>query len=186
MVTQTWVVISFDMLSSRIVTPPRAHALIVGGSLAEAAVVRAAYNFNHPLHIGHVASPTAAGKVKEIMESIQFEGTPNVILDTIKRGEDDDDVTSTPIKKRDFKNLVLRVYEAYGGKGKAKISTWGPMFLLLLTGRHLPVTKAFVTNILEDDGDEIDVLVSRKAGKKVSSMQVEIRPFEVVTLRLEF
>jgi alpha-mannosidase len=96
---------------------------MVGGSLAEAAVVRAAYNFNYPLHIGHVATTSAASKVKEIMESIQFEGTPNVILDTIKRGEDDDDVTATPIKKRETKNLILRVYEAYGGKGKAKIST---------------------------------------------------------------
>jgi len=57
---------------------------------------------------------------------------------------------------------------------------------LPLTYRHIAITKAFVTNILEDDGDEIDVLVSRQAGKKVSSVQVEIRPFEVVTLRLEF
>jgi alpha-mannosidase len=57
------------------------------------------------------------------MDTIQFSGSPNLILETIKRGEDDDDVTSTPIKKRDFKNVVLRVYEAYGGKGKAKIST---------------------------------------------------------------
>jgi alpha-mannosidase len=52
--------------------------------------------------------------------------------------------------------------------------------------RHIPITKAFVTNILEDEGDEIGVLVARKEGKKVSSLEVEIRPFEVVTLRLEF
>jgi len=57
------------------------------------------------------------------MESIQISGTPNVILDTIKRGEDDPDVSSTPIKKRHSQNVVLRVYEAYGGKGKATIST---------------------------------------------------------------
>ena len=43
-----------------------------------------------------------------------------------------------------------------------------------------------MTNILEDDGDKIDVLVSQKGGKKVSNMQVEIRPFEVITMRLEF
>ena len=52
--------------------------------------------------------------------------------------------------------------------------------------RHIPITKAFVTNILEDEGDEIGVLVARKAGEKVSSLELEIRPFEVVTLRLEF
>lgn len=43
-----------------------------------------------------------------------------------------------------------------------------------------------MTNILEDEGDEIGVLVSRKEGKKVSTLEVEIRPFEVLTLRLEF
>jgi len=52
--------------------------------------------------------------------------------------------------------------------------------------RHIPITKAFVTNILEDEGDEVDVVISTKAGKKVSSLEVEIRPFEVVTLGLEF
>jgi alpha-mannosidase len=87
-------------------------------------VVRAGYNFNHPLHVGHVATSAVASKVKDIIESIQFSGSPNVVLDTVKRGEDDNDVTSTPIKKRDFRNVVLRVYEAYGGKGKAKLSTY--------------------------------------------------------------
>lgn len=97
---------------------------MTGGSLAEAAVVRAGYNFNNPMRVGHVATSAAAGKIREIMESIQFSGSPSVILDTVKRGEDDDDVTSTPIKKRDSRNIILRVYEAYGGKGTAKISTY--------------------------------------------------------------
>jgi alpha-mannosidase len=97
--------------------------LIKGGSLAEAAIVRAGHNFNTPLRIGHVTSLAVASKIKEVMESIQFSGTPNVVLETVKRGEDDDDVTLTPIKKRDCRNLILRIYEAYGGKGKANIST---------------------------------------------------------------
>lgn len=79
-------------------------------------------NFNYPLRIGHVTSSGEALKVKDIMETIQFSGSPNVILETIKRGEDDDDVTSTPIKKRDARNLILRIYEAYGGKGTAKVT----------------------------------------------------------------
>src|SRR5437773_1502612 len=100
-----------------LIVDPLVVILMKGGSLAEAAVVRAGYNFNHPLRVGHVATSSDANKVKEIVESIQFSGTPNVILDTVKRGEDDDDVTSTPIKKRDSRNLILRIYEAYGGKG---------------------------------------------------------------------
>jgi alpha-mannosidase len=86
-------------------------------------VVRAGHNFNHPLRVGHVGSLPAAKKVSEVMESIQISGTPNVILDTVKRGEDDHDVTSAPIRKRHSRNVILRLYEAYGGKGKATIST---------------------------------------------------------------
>lgn len=51
--------------------------------------------------------------------------------------------------------------------------------------RYLPVKKAFQTNILEDDGDEIDMLVYEKGEKMFASVEVTIRPFEVVTLRLE-
>jgi alpha-mannosidase len=97
--------------------------LIIGGSLNEAAVVRAAHNFNNPLRVGYVKSIEAARKLDTIMQSIQFSSSPNVVLETIKRGEDDDDVTSTPIQKREHKNLILRIYEAYGGKGNAKVST---------------------------------------------------------------
>jgi alpha-mannosidase len=107
---------------------PFVFILMKGGSLAEAAVVRAAYNFNNPMRIGHVATSSAAMKIGEYMETIQFSGSPNVILDTVKRGEDDDDVTSTPIKKRDSRNVILRIYEAYGGKGTAKILTYAPEF----------------------------------------------------------
>lgn len=45
--------------------------------------------------------------------------------------------------------------------------------------------KAFTTNILEDDGDEVDVVVSLKGGKKIANIEVIVRPFEVVTLRLQ-
>jgi len=55
----------------------------------------------------------------------------------------------------------------------------------VLTVSHLPVKKAFQTNILEDDGDEIDVVVSQRAGKRTANIDVTLRPFEVATLRLE-
>jgi hypothetical protein len=49
----------------------------------------------------------------------------------------------------------------------------------------LPVKKAFQTNILEDDGDEIDVVVSQRVGAKTANIDITLRPFEVATLRLE-
>jgi hypothetical protein len=51
--------------------------------------------------------------------------------------------------------------------------------------RALPIRKAFKTNVLEDDGDEIDMLVSLKAGIRIANVELVIKPFEVVTLRLE-
>jgi hypothetical protein len=47
------------------------------------------------------------------------------------------------------------------------------------------VQKADKTNILEDDGDEVKVVVSLKGGKKIYGMEIVVRPFEVVTLRLQ-
>ena len=126
----------------------------------------------------------AASKVKHILESIQISGTPNVILDIVKRGEDDEDVTSTPIGKPGSRNVILRLYEAYGGKGISKISTCNHL-LQWTDRRFLPVRKAFRTNILEDEGDEIEVVISHKEGKETANMEVIVRPFEVVTLRLE-
>lgn len=46
--------------------------------------------------------------------------------------------------------------------------------------------KAFKTNILEDEGEEISVVEGMRSGKKVFDTEVTIRPFEVITLRLEF
>jgi alpha-mannosidase len=106
---------------------------MTGGALVETAVVRAGHNFNTPLRVGHVASTATANSVKEIMSCIQFSGSPNLVLETIKRGEDDDDVTATPIKKRDSRNVILRIYEAYGGKGTAKISTYELSVIILMT-----------------------------------------------------
>ena len=126
MATPTWANIRSVTHSSLIVL----NVLICadsGGSLFEAATVRAGLNFNHPLRIGHVNSSAAADEVSVVLQSIHFSASPNLVLETVKRGEDDDDVTSTPIKKRDTRNIILRIYEAYGGRGTGTISTYVDM-----------------------------------------------------------
>lgn len=95
------------------------------------------------MRIGHVATSSAAEKIREYMETIQFSGSPNVVLETVKRGEDDNDVTSAPIKKRKSRNVILRIYEAYGGKGTAKISTSTPELAYLLTADIFLFRKLF-------------------------------------------
>jgi len=99
----------------------------VGGSLNEAGVVRAAMNFNYPLRVGHVASTEIVKNISKVMDMIQFSGSPNVVLETVKRGEDDASINPNPIKKRDSTNIILRIYEAYGGRGTAEVTTYHPL-----------------------------------------------------------
>jgi hypothetical protein len=47
------------------------------------------------------------------------------------------------------------------------------------------VKGAFKTNILEDDGVEIETIVTKNGAVTFSSVSVVLKPFEVVTLRLE-
>jgi len=94
-----------------------------------------------------------------------LEGTPNVFLETIKRGEDDFG------PKASGTTVILRMYEAYGGHGSVK----------LRLGRHLPVKRAYVTNILEDTNGELG-LVRTTDGS--STLKLEFRGFEVKTVKL--
>ena len=79
---------------------------------------------------------------------------------------------------------IARSYEAYGGKGHAKVSTYTKLFEWT-DYRILPVQRVFKTNILEDEGDEIELVISHKDGKKFANMEVVVKPYEVTTLRLE-
>jgi alpha-mannosidase len=128
-----WGDISFGMHCFHIVFSLR-NGGNLGGALNQAAVVRAAFNFNYPLRVGRVKGRSAERKLQEAMKSISFSGSDNVILETIKRGEDDSDVTSSPIHRRG-KNVVFRIYEAYGGKGSGKITTYVRKGRGLIVGR---------------------------------------------------
>lgn len=57
--------------------------------------------------------------------------------------------------------------------------------MMRLLCRQLPVKKAFKTNLLEDDLEELDFVHSEVSGKKVTSIKITLRPFEVATYRLQ-
>jgi alpha-mannosidase len=90
------------------------------GGWREAGVVAEALRFNAPVRW---TSGVARGSLASV-------DSPNVVLDTIKRAEDSDDV-------------VLRLYETHGGRGSARVRL------------ALPVAWARRANVLEDDGDEL-------------------------------
>lgn len=98
-------------------------------------------------------------------------GAPNVILETIKRGEDDFDVD--PVTRKDNTTVILRLYEAFGGHASAR----------LVFGRHLSVVKAFETNLLEQESRDVDIMAS-DSDSSGGSINLEFHGFEVKTVKL--
>ncbi|KAF3361125.1 hypothetical protein VdG1_00734 [Verticillium dahliae VDG1] len=74
-----------------------------------AQTVRAAFNFNNPLRL--VATPKGRPNVLP-NAPIALTGDHNLVLDWIKRGEDDEDVSLDDLPKRKSKSVVVRVYDA--------------------------------------------------------------------------
>jgi alpha-mannosidase len=107
------------------------------------------------------------------------EGARNVFLETVKRGEYDsfEEVVHLGHDKSatTTTSVILRLYEAYGGHAHARI----------LISRHLPVLKAFTTDLLEDEDEELYVLRSDLSDDSGSSaLSLSFRGFEVKTIKL--
>jgi alpha-mannosidase len=99
-------------------------------------------------------------------------GGHNVFLETIKRGDDDDFSSSASSST----SVVLRLYEAYGGHGQVKLNI----------GSHINVVRASITNLLEDQGSDVEVIPTSGAEKEGSSgyLNLNFRGFEVKTVKL--
>lgn len=129
------------------------------GPLSET-TIRTAFNFNNPLRIFQATSPRALSS-----SPIKLTGSPSLVLDSIKRGEDDEDVSRGELPVRRGKSVILRVYDSLGGTSHGAIeTTW-------------PVKKVWKCNILEDDEEEYHL----KDGK----VAIVLRAFEVATFRLQ-
>lgn len=121
-----------------------------------------------------------------------IEGSRNVFLETVKRGEDDsfdeavnlEDVEDFTSHKKGKNTLVLRLYEAYGGHGT----------VALKVSRNVPVVKAFITNLLEDHEEELEIEKIGEVEGSLSStvseyeggarIKLRFRGFEVKTVKL--
>jgi alpha-mannosidase len=125
--------------------------------------IQAAFNFNNPMKIYSSRSPSST---RDLLSSIKLTGSPSLVLDAIKRGEDDEDVSRGEFHQRKGQSIILRIYDSLGGKSRGTIVT------------SLPVKKVWKCNVLEDDEEELSIT---KDGK----VQIELRPFEVATFRLQ-
>ncbi|KAI2467718.1 glycoside hydrolase family 38 protein [Annulohypoxylon bovei var. microspora] len=134
-----------------------------------ATTVRTGYNFNHPMKV--LSGPSTSAKSADIdalsRYPVKLTGDDSLILDCVKRGEDDEDVShDTSIPPRKGRSVIVRIYDSLGGRHTGKIeTTWD-------------VKKVFKTNILEDDLKEIDL-------EKDGSFSISLHPFEVATYRLQ-
>jgi alpha-mannosidase len=125
--------------------------------------VRAAYNFNNPLKLVQSSKPFSAATFSN---PITLTGNPSLVLDCVKRGEDDEDISRGELAIRKGKSVILRIYDSLGGMSKGTIET------------SLDVKRVWKTNLLEDDEEEIKM-------QKGRGIDITLRPFEVATFRLQ-
>jgi alpha-mannosidase len=111
------------------------------GGWRDAGIVREGVLFNAPLRWTDFPSEGSLASVE----------AGELVLDTIKRAEDSDEI-------------VLRLYEPHGGRGLARVRLAPPF------------TSAARTNVLEDDGDSLEV--------EDGAIVVPYRPHEVVTVKI--
>src|SRR5450432_1058932 len=126
--------------------------------------VRTAFNFNNPMRVLQGSSKVEKSPLQRELP-IKLTGNPSLILDTIKRGEDDEDVSRGELAKRKGRSIILRIYDSLGGTSKGTIET------------SLDVKKVWKTNVLEDDLEEVAI--------EKGMVEITLRPFEVATYRLQ-
>ncbi|MEI8194721.1 MAG: glycoside hydrolase family 38 C-terminal domain-containing protein [Phycisphaerae bacterium] len=118
---------------------------------ARAGVIQQAYRLNAPLLA--VATTSHAGTLG-LRGSVCSCDQPNVIIETIKQAEEGD-------------ALIVRLYEAYGQRGPARLTV------------HVPFKKATAVDLLERPTDLYTV---RATGMTID---LELTPFAIRTIKLE-
>lgn len=116
------------------------------GSFQQADVIGEAFRFNMPMLLRGTAAPTAETAFFDV-------DSPVVILDTVKKAEDSE-------------ALILRMYEAHGGRGFVKVSS------------PLPVKAVSRCNLLEAE----DIPMKWEDG----GVRLEVTPFQIVTLKMTY
>ena len=114
------------------------------------------------------------------MISPLFEMTPSreIIIDTVKLAEDD---------KGKGKQLILRLYEAYGGKSTAILRRYYNLIFLSVKNNipnfflhsSLDVKKIQISNVLEDDTEK---QLERDFN---GGFIVTLKPFQIMTLKVD-
>ncbi|KAF2277453.1 uncharacterized protein EI97DRAFT_396215 [Westerdykella ornata] len=156
------------------------------GSLDEKTVYKA-FEFNNPIKLVGVADATGVSatpaslitsvnsqlSTHDLLSSFRILHAPNLILDTVKRAEDDEDVSRGEFPLKRGRSVIVRLYDALGGKSRGVLS-WG----------KLHVKRVSRVNVLEDELEDLTVNM-REAVDGGKGVEIEVRAFEVLTMKLE-
>ena len=112
------------------------------------------------------SSTPISSTTANLLSCITLTGSKALILDCIKRGEDDEDVSRGELAKRKGRSIIVRIYESLGGKARGTLNC------------TLGAKKVLKCNLLEDDLQEMKI-------EKEGQVAVELRAFEVQTFRLQ-
>ncbi|KAL4267030.1 glycosyl hydrolase 38 family protein [Pleurotus pulmonarius] len=140
------------------------------GHFLESDVPMAAYLFNSPLYLRFVENTVA--QLNYPKSPFIVEGAKNIVLETIKRGEDD--TYSATKGKKSVTTIVLRLYEAFGGHANAQ----------LRIASHIPVAKAYLTNFLEEEQSGLHLHSTDHASQSDTFVKLDFRGFEIKTVKL--
>ncbi len=121
------------------------HALVAGAEIADA--IRAGYRINLPER--RVAGGNAVAPLVEV-------DNPAVVVESVKLADDRSG------------DVVIRLYEAYGGRATARVTA------------GFPLGQVVSTDLLERRWD-----ASREYEPDDNGITVRLRPFEILTLRLK-
>jgi alpha-mannosidase len=114
------------------------------GDFRQAGVIAAAEDLNAPLRMVQEAGDRAAGSLVEV-------DSPEVVIEAIKRAEDSDAV-------------IIRLYEAWGGRCSTRLRT------------SLAVKRALLCDLMEREREELTV--------RDGQLDLAFRPFKILTLKL--
>jgi alpha-mannosidase len=128
--------------------------------------VKAAYAFNSPLTVASATDVAAESLKSAPIKLVSDDGFDSIVLDTIKRGHDDEDVSRQEgLRINKGRSVIVRVYESLGGHSRATIKT------------TFDLARVAKTNILEDELEEV--------ASKDNQFSIKLRPFEVATFKLQ-
>ncbi|KAH6854250.1 glycosyl hydrolases family 38 N-terminal domain-containing protein [Chaetomium sp. MPI-CAGE-AT-0009] len=135
------------------------------GALSHVTVRRAA-EFNSPLKLLSASSQEAAlAAFSEPPVYLASDSSKALVLDTVKRGEDDEDVSRGELPVKEGRSVIVRLYDSLGGRARGTVvTTWD-------------VTRVCKVNLLEDELEEVVF----EGGK----FAVDLRPFEVASYKLQ-